>query len=136
MRLAPISVKSRNGPRFCASWAKLSRVRSSRPRVPRSGRPCPVLLAATHRPREQLKAMPGESVVAFKAELFKLKEPMSIQGNRISDLGQHGGQESFAQGGAPELFAKRTLGGFAAEQIERHVAQNREVLRCMIHAAA
>jgi len=27
-------------------------MRFSRPRVPRSGRPCPVLLAATHRPRE------------------------------------------------------------------------------------
>lgn len=68
------------------------------------------------------------------AEVVRSVSPR--QGNRISDLSEHGGEEGFAQGSAPDFFAKRSLGGITPDQVECHVTQDGEVLRRMVHAAA
>jgi|GEM_PF-40240 len=58
------------------------------------------------------------------------------QGNRISNLSQHTGEEAVAPGGPPELFWQRALGAFAAHQVECHVAQDGEVLRAIVQAVS
>src|SRR5271165_514249 len=60
----------------------------------------------------------------------------SIQGNRISNLSQHTGEEAVAPGGPPELFWQRALGAFATHQVECHVAQDGEVLRAVVQAVS
>src|SRR5208337_518252 len=58
------------------------------------------------------------------------------QGNRISNLSQHTGEEAVAPGGPPELFRQRALGAFATHQVECHVAQDGEVLRAVVQAVS
>ena len=63
--------------------------------------------------------------------LKNLEQP---QGNRISKLSQHPSQKAIAPCGPPELFLQRAFGGFGTDQVERHVPQDGEVVRAVVHA--